>query len=377
VTAEGPARRLTAEQEETAAEHFARGATDRQVADAIDVGTGTANRLRHRLAARITELAAQAAGSEETTVSTEDDGGVRDEVDNVMRGELLTQLGEKRDELIGQLADLQGRAAASRQALDGLEAERIKLLAAGQDAAPLRPRVASASADLADWQTAAGLVQQQIAIADQRIAEVQAEQQLAGMRAELAPAVAERDAAILATGDRMAAAVLAVKAAAEEFTAALADETAARDRAELLAARIASLAGSLGEPGPNLPAEPETTVLPVHGGDVRGPELELVRAMTAARQGNAEVVARHLAEVYGWLPPTRAEQAAELERWRQVRAEQDRQMLQAKTASQPWTRPDTSSYEVDASGRVIRWPGYRPPLPPGPQDHMFGLGMGR
>jgi hypothetical protein len=371
--ASGPTRRLTAEQEERGAQMFAAGHSERQVAEALEVGAGTAHRLRDRLAARIAQLAGQDHHDRETPVGTEDDGSVRDAVDDVMRGGLLAQLGETRDELIGQLTDLQGRAAASRQALDGLEAERIKLLASGQDAAPLRPRVASASADLADWQTAAGLVQQQIAIADQRIAEVQAEQQLAGMRAELAPAIAERDAAVRATGGRMAAAVLAVRAAAEEFTAALADETAARDRAELLAAQVASLAGSLGEPGPDLPAEPESTVLAVRGGDIGGAELELYRAMGAARLGQAGVVARHLAEAFGWLPPTRAEQAADAERMRAQWAEMDRRMRQPKPAPQAWTRPDASSYDVDADGREVRPWGHRPPIQPHPLDAYYGM----
>ncbi len=54
---QGPGRRLDPDEEERAAQMFAGGATDRQVAEAIDVGTGTANRLRHRMAVRIAELA--------------------------------------------------------------------------------------------------------------------------------------------------------------------------------------------------------------------------------------------------------------------------------------------------------------------------------
>jgi hypothetical protein len=372
----GPSRRLTDDEEERGAEMFARGASERQVAEALDVGAGTAHRLRDRLAGRIAELAALAAEGkpEETTVSN-DDGGVRDEVDAAMRVELLAQLGAKRDELTAQLADLGARADASRQALADLEAERLALLDNNQDAAPLRPRVASARDDLNDWLTAAGRVQQQIAIGEQRIAEVQAEQQLADMRAELAPAVAERDAAIRATGGRMAAAVLAVRAAAEEFTAALADEEAARGRAELLAAEVASLAGSLGLPGPDVPAEPESTVLAIRGGDIGGPELALYRAMGAARNQSAPQVAAYLAEAFGWLPQTREQQAADAELMRARWAETNRQMRQAQPAPQPWTRPDTASVGVDANGHEVRHnPGYRPPLPPGPRDHLFGLG---
>jgi hypothetical protein len=383
VSADGPGRRLTDDQQEQAAQLFAGGASDRQVAEALDVGNGTANRLRHRLAARIAELTGRAPAdgheAQEAAVGDQDgtaEDGVRDAVDDVMRGGLLEQLGEKRDELIGQLTDLQGRADASRSALSALLAERLRILGEGGDAAQLRDRLDSARHDLDDWETSAGLVLQQIAIADQRIGEVQAEQQLAELRALLVPAVAERDAAIGATGGRMAAAVLAVKAAAEEFTAAMADETAARDRAELLAAQVASLAGSLGEPVPDLPGEPESTVLAVRGGDIHGPELELVRAMGAAQLGRAELVAKHLAEAFGWLPMSREDAAAEAEQWREKRAEMDRVMLAPQPAQQPWTRPDTASVGVDRDGREVGYPGYRPPAPPHPLDGYWGIHRG-
>jgi hypothetical protein len=392
----GPSRRLTPDEEARAATQFALGASDRQVAAALGVGTGTANRLRHRLADRITELAALAAAASETgeTPVGAEDGNTEDSgsglamtpvrralgsgvvlhhpelgaIDTAAeRGERLAQETKRREELAARLADLEERAAASRQALAILEAERTTLLADGKDAAPLRPRVASASADLADWETAAGMVRQEVGLAEACITAIQAEEELTALREQLAPSVAERDAAIRATGGRMAAAVLAVREAAEEFTAALLDEKAARERADLLAAQVASLAGSLGQPGPDMPAEPESTILNLHGGDIRGPELELVRAMGAARMGHVELVAKHLAEAFGWLPQSREEQAAEWEQWRLQRAERDRQMLQPKPAAEPWTRPDRS-FDVDQNGREIRYPGYRPPRAPHPMD---------
>lgn len=368
---------MTADEERQGAEMFAAGRSERDVAEALGCSPSTAHRLRERLQSAGAVTGNQAG---ETTVSTEDgqqdgtaDDSLRDVVETALRGELLAALAEQREQMAANLADLEARAAASGGAIAALDAERRLLLADGKDAAQLRPRVASAKDDLADWQTSAEIVRQQIALVDQRIVEVQAEQQLAELREQLAPAVAERDAAIRATGGRMAAAVLAVKTAAEEFTAALADEKAARDRVEQLAAEVASLAGSLGEQGPDLPAEPESTVLSVGWAGHGGGELELARAMNAARQGRAELVAKHLAEAFGWLPPTKAEQAAEMEQWRQRNAEMDRQMHQPSPAPEPWTRQDTASVGVDQNGREVRYsPGYRPPRPPHPHDAYWG-----
>jgi hypothetical protein len=361
---------MTPDEERRGAELFAAGKSEREVAKALDVSPSSAHRLRERLDA----ASGTVTETKETPVDGDagDDSGVRDEVDEAMRAELLAQLRSKHDEMTAQLTDLAERANASRTALAELEAERLALLDAGQDAAPLRPRVASATADLADWETAGSLLQQRIAAVGQRATEVMAEQQLADLRSQLAPAVAERDAAVRSTGDRMATAVLAVKAAAEEFIAALADEQAARDRAELLAAQVASLAGSMGQPGPDLPAEPESTILPSRW-DQLGGHMPIDLAIQAANAGRPpKTVAGHLADADGELPPTREEQAAEQARMHEAWMERDRQMRQPKPAPQPWTRPDTSSVDVDANGREV-WVGYRPPLPPGPQDHLFGL----
>lgn len=381
---------MTADEERQGAEMFAAGRSERDVAEALGCSPSSAHRLRERL-----ERAGAVTGNQagETPVSDQD-GSAEDgsglEMTPVRRAfgsdVVLTHPGLAEIDAAGaeieleaeraELADLVTaygqRAQISLTAIQDLEAERLRILADGGDAVQLRDKVATARQDLQDWTDATGLHQQKLAVVEERLAGFAARRDLEGMRGQLAPAVAERDAAIRSTGGRMATAVLAVKAAAEEFTAALADETAARDRAELLAAQVASLAGSLGEPGPDVPAEPESTVLNVRGGDIRGAELELVRAMNAAKLGRAELVAKHLAEAFGWLPQSREEQAADAELWRQKRAAMDRQMLAPKPAPQAWTRPDTASVGVDQNGREVGYPGYRPPRAPHPLDAYWG-----
>ena len=350
------------------------------------MGNATANRLRHRLAGRITELAALAAGSEETAVGAQDEHQADGPADPWELTELpavdydaeLAALQEMRDGLADRIAAYGQRAHVSSSALVELEAERVRILADGGDAVQLRDRLATARQDLADWTDAARLHEDKLAAVNARIAELGARQDLAALRAELAPAVAERDTAVRATGGRMAAAVLAVRAAAEEFTAALADEEAARGRVKRLAAEIGGLAASLGAPGPNVPAEPESTILAARQ-DAGGPEEALNRAVQAVTSGwPLKVVAGHLADADGFLPPTREERAAEAELLRARWAEAHRVMRQPAPAPQAWTRPDgATSVDLDANGREIRYPGYRPSLPPGPRDHLFGLGMGR
>lgn len=212
---QGPGRRLAGDEEERAALLFAGGATDRQVADALDVGAGTANRLRHRMAARIAELSggAPADGGRqlEATVNALQTGlEISQAGEAGWRAELLEALRVQRGELLAALAAWQDRAQASRGAIAALDAERLELLAAGRDAAPLRPRRRDAEDDLADSTAAAGLVTARLAETEARIAGQEAEQRriaeqdaltAARAAAEAANAEGERLAAYLATTD--------------------------------------------------------------------------------------------------------------------------------------------------------------------------------
>jgi transposase len=197
---QGPGRRLGEDEEERAAQLFAKGSTDRQVADALDVGAGTANRLRHRMKARIAELAAlDPAGARKGLEAAVDTLQTTLEItqasEAAWRAELLEALREQHDDLTAALTAWQARAEASREALRQLAAERAELLVAGRDAAPLRARRSDAEADLEDSEAAAALVAGRIADVDTRIAE----QERALRR------IAEQDAAAAAQAAREAA----------------------------------------------------------------------------------------------------------------------------------------------------------------------------
>lgn len=219
-----------------------------------------------------------------------------------MRAELLAELGKQHDELTEKIASHAARAQASRDAIAALDAERIQLLAAGQDAAPLRPRRADAEADLADSETAGELVSAQLAAVDQRIAEVRQEQADAERQAE-------RDQAA-ALGAR-----LAPRAAAALRAAVLGDGTV---RA------LADLGGQLAQAeavsGRSWDAEVVPPVLPGSGG--RDDWHRAVHGLwQAARAGNVAACQRAVPACVPWQDRDPAEMAV-LEA--EVRANADR-----------------------------------------------------
>jgi Homeodomain-like domain-containing protein len=319
------------EQEQRAAEMFASGATEREVAEALGCSASTAHRLRERLAAA------------EETPAGPGSGTLSDAVDDAMRDGLLAALAEKREEAAATLADLEARAQASRDAIAALEGERLELIGAGKDAAPLRARMTSARDDLADWETAAAMARQNLATADTRIAEVHAEAELAALRAELDAAVAERDRVFAMSGDRQRAAVAAVRAAAEDFCAVFADEDAAAAKVTSLMAGVVAGAQAAGEAAPPVPA-PASTALAVPGDATGGPALALYRAITAARAGNVQSVAAQLGEAFGWLPPG-LPTAEELE--------QRRKLAEYRQAELERLRKADKRIEVDEGPRLV------------------------
>lgn len=214
---EGPGRRLTEADEALGAELFAAGKSEREVADELGCSASTAHRLRERLGAvqdgtqdapdaqdegsRFALTEHRSPWPEGVAVLTfkgiprdsadgddsERDEPVLNEADTkaaAARAVALRELGAKRDELAGQLADLEARSGASRQALVDLEARRVALLAEGKDAAPLRPLAQSARDDLADWEKTAELIAPQLAEVEAMIAGVHHEELLAAQQAE-------------------------------------------------------------------------------------------------------------------------------------------------------------------------------------------------
>lgn len=372
--ASGAGRRLTPDEEERGRQLFADGLSTRQVAAQLGVGNGTAARLRQRLADRgqITPAAGDPE-TEETTVTQTPDVAAAAVADGQADDAELTRLTTLRDELAAEVATYIERAESSTHAVAELERERIGLLAAGHDAQQLRGRRRDAEDDHRDSATAATLAQGRLDDVGRQIAVVEARQADRKLRAELAAAIVERDRVLAGVGERQRAAILAVRAAAEDFCQVVADDRAVQSRVGQLAAAVTASAAGLGQPGPVVPAA-VSTVLQVPAG-VTAP-LPYTQAMWAAGQNNAERVAVKLAETWGWLPPDPAEVEAE------------RQRLIALRAGMPVPQPPGlaqnitmdprygASYSVDEHGNPLRAPDperrQSPVVPMTPRGHIGG-----
>lgn len=200
----GPGRRLTPEQERTGAELFTAGASERDVADRLQCSASTAHRLRERLAA--------APGGE---LEPETEADIQEAERDAIGGEIIDALTAKRAELAEALTARQERAAASQAAIGSLDAERLELLAAGRDAAPLRSRRADAVADLADSCEVAGMIEASIAEIDAQMAGYQAAQRGAEAQAAREQARIEGEQLAPVAADELRGVVVGDVAAAE------------------------------------------------------------------------------------------------------------------------------------------------------------------
>lgn len=342
---------MSPEQEQQVADALAEGLSQREAARRVGVSPTAVARVAAR------QPATQATEPEETTLTAdhEDQAGPQ-------LAELEAALAGKRQELAEALEVHQERARASESAIATLEQERLDGLRDGRDVVPLRTRRADAEANLADSRTVAAMIAGQLAEVGVQLAAIVDRRGLAQLRAELDAAVAERDAVASQTGPRQRACVEAVRAAAEGFVLALSDEREATGRVDELAAAVAAGAAALGEPGPVVPAAAGTGLWVSPDQAVTGGPLALLRALNEARTGNAQAVAIRLGEAYGWTPapPPTAEEIAE---WQARQAEMA--LHRGPHQGQPWTRPDTSSVDVDAQGNELR---QRPPRQPHPSD---------
>jgi chromosome segregation ATPase len=282
---------MTPEQEARGAEMFASGASERQVAAELGVGAASAHRLRERLAAQAEPSAALNAEPTDAELAT------------------------VRDEIAAALEAQQARAQASTQAVQDLERQQTDRLAAGLDAADLRPRLRDARDDLADWARSIALLRERLAEVDRRAGAIRMRQDLASLRAELDAAIAERAGVCARSGERQRAALAAVKAAAEEFCAVSADEVTAQERVTRLAARVTELAMQAGEPGADVPSA-ASTALGVSG-HMSGPGLALSLVLNYARNGDVVAVAEQLGAASMWTPPA-PPSAEEAERWQRM-----------------------------------------------------------
>jgi Homeodomain-like domain len=370
----GPGRRLTAAEEQQAAEMFAAGKSEREVADAVGCSASTAHRLRERLAREAAPAAPAAtvpAGPDtpEAPVAPEPAAPAEAATEPPgleMTGVLLPSedeiaaLRKERGEVAAAVATYEERAQESRTAIVQLEADRREVLAAGHDAAPLRPRLRDAADDLKDSEEAAALARGYLLELDGRLAAIEGRQAFGRMRGELAREVEISDVVCASTGNLQRAAVLAIKAAAEKFVQAVADEQAAISRRADLAAAVTAAAVHLGEPVPEVPAAVPTALWIHPDAANAGGALALHKAINRAREGNVQATAVHLAEAFGWVPPDPAQVAAERER---LLAMQAQQASPAVEPHQPWTRPDTATVALDRDGKEVPPWMVRPPHP--------------
>ena len=284
----------------------------------------------------------------------------------------LTELRKQHDAQAATVRGLEEREAVSRSAAASLEADHLAGLAEGRSDPELRQRHENAAKDAADWAKGAELARGKLAAIGQQIEAVRQRITIAALGAELAEAIAARDAVLARTGERQRQAVTAVRAAAEEFTAALADELAAVRRVDQLAAQI-----GLGGPMPAVPPA-QGTALWVPSEFVAGEPVHLARALSAARKGDVTRVAAELGEANGWLPPDPSVIAAERERVLALRAQQAPQPARP-VQPQPVMDPRFgASYGVDEHGHPLPPPSpaelerRRNPAPAGPVGWLGG-----
>jgi hypothetical protein len=328
----GPRRRLTPEQEQRAAQLFAAGKTERQVAAALHVGRGTANRLRHRLDA---VEGGEGASIDAPAAAPDPDGGegaARDAApggaiqppdggqdppdvtgteDEAEAAESLSALRAEAERLTAQHQALLEQAQAARERVEDIDGKRLEAIGSGGDTARFASQRAQLEADHARLTGDASVVAGWLAGCEADIARREARGQLAVRRRELAAAVKARQAVYAKSGPRQRAAVLAVAAAAADFTAVPADEAAADGKVTEAHHAVAALCRELGEAADPAPAQPPSAQLGIMPAESRsGPGLSLLRALNMARAGNAALVARELGWTFGWLPPLREEREA-------------------------------------------------------------------
>ena len=258
----------------------------------------------------------------------------------------LADLTRIRGEITAALETQQERAQASAVAVRDLEQQQTDLLAAGLDAAGLRPRLRDARDDLAEWARSIALLRQRLEETYSQIASVGSRAELAGLRGELAQAVAELDELGGREGERQRAAVLAIRDAAVEFTAVYSEREAAAARVRQLAQAVAAKAQAAGEPGPDVPPA-VITMLSVPGDANAGPQLALLQAIHQARQGNVAAVALRLGEAFGWLPPA-PPTTEELAQQRQVAEQREKQLagMKAKQELGPGGSPSGETTDL-------------------------------
>ena len=351
---------MTPEQETRGAELFAEGKSERQVATELDVGVGSAHRLRVRLTAK------EKAAAEESAPEPADGPEVflmtaLPEPDYEAE---LAALAEIRDGQAVQLQNFVERADASRQAIAGLEAERLQLLDADRDAAPLRPRIASAAEDLNDSETAAARCRERLDATVTRISEITAARD---ERRRLAAEQAAREEAGELGGQLAPQAATALRAA-------VTGDGPVRQLTDL-ASQLAGAEQVCGQSWDEVVLPPAPPGMPDEWR-----HSAVSRLWAAARRGDVAACQ----ELVPACAPWQDRDPAEIER---MRAEALRRVVEMQELwrrnmmrgfpqqGQQWTREDVSSVDVDQYGREIHRPAYQPhPLDSYRAPGIFGAG---
>jgi hypothetical protein len=351
---------MTPEQKRAVAEALADGLSERDTAKRAGVSPTAVHRLRQR-------LPVPAPGDQATPdiqVAPEPQPAAEPVSAPGEHDAEITALLEAREAIAAALLVQEDRADASRQALAGLDAERLAMLESGRDAAVLRPRTRDAEDDLKDWQTAADLLAGRLAEVNGAITRLSAERDLAAGQAALAAELAAGEQLAAAAPAVLREAVQAIRAASASVVGYRVSVAAAQARIGGRHQAVSAALETLGQPrGPvpvlgqaaPLPAVPRNEAVGALG---RGWELAGTAAAGdglgthAAERLTAELAAAAAGDVYGraaaW-EASAAERQAQAQAGAEWRAKQAAELQAVRErglsgGAQPW------STDLDGNG---------------------------
>ncbi len=359
--ASGAGRRLTAGEESRAAGMFAAGSTDRQVADALECGAATANRLRHRLADRIAEL--QASVGQDAAAAGDVAHPAVQAAEEIVAAEhdvVLAELGEERGQLASRLAGLDEAAGKTRAAVTQLEVERREALARRGDLTGFASRRREALDVADDLERAGDLLREDLAAVDAQIGTRHAEL-AAQARQERQAEAQQRAAEARAEGDKLA------PVAAAALRGAVLGEVAAAELVRVVS-RLTELEQLAG-------ASWDEEILPPQLQGARDTwHLQVCALWRAARAGQAAGCQKVLAALGGqWAERDRGQFAADreaaAERARQAQAEANDRMRRGRLVGGPAHLPERPGMGAARPPQLaqanVHWQGAYSDGPPG------------
>jgi hypothetical protein len=355
----GPGRRLTAAEEDQAAEMYQAKASTREVAGVLGISRSSAQQLRLRLA-DAGRLHAPAGPQPDDTAEHDaehqahDGDAIATALADAERA--VAEAQAQHDTQAQVAATAAARAAEARAAADGAR-ERVRTaVLAGEDTTALRAaqRDADEAAEAAGW--IAEAEEAKLVAAVQPLTSASRLRDLAKVRADRLANYATWAQDEAGIGDLWRHAVTSARQNAEDLAAAEQRRITGRRREAELARTEADLAASCGLPAMVLP-EPAAT-------DLTAPPdmmpVTLTRARWQAQQGSTREVAVLLGQNFGALPPDTGQLAAERARLEQLRAQPVRP---APALAQPLDPRFGASVSVDQHGNPLRPPDPERPRP--------------